>query len=44
MVGCTKKDLYTTLVADSKGLDDLDLSTTLAFPQSNEDIDYEFFY
>ncbi|KAL5547093.1 hypothetical protein UlMin_006780 [Ulmus minor] len=43
-VGCTKKDLYNSLAAGRRGVDDLDANTTLTFLQSKLDIDPEFFY
>ncbi|KAL5542763.1 hypothetical protein UlMin_010473 [Ulmus minor] len=43
-VGCTKKDLYNSLAAGRRGVDDLDATTTLTFLQSKLDIDPEFFY
>ena len=42
-VGCTKKDLYNSLAAGQRGVDDLDANTTHTFLQSKLDIDPEFF-
>ncbi|KAL5556082.1 hypothetical protein UlMin_038318 [Ulmus minor] len=43
-VGYTKKDLYNSLAAERRGVDDLDANTTLTFLQSKLDIDPEFVY